>query len=446
MSKGREKNLMKVADRLKNRQFLYFVLMTIPFIAYQLFIIANIIYHCFILKEHFFLDFWLRWQETAYMLIGSNPMDVDKGLLPIDPRIGNFPFFPGNCPWGYTMGIFWVLGFLPLPVAKILSLIMYIAILVVTAFLAYRYFKNKGEQNRFILLSAALIIFVETNWAVAIRWGNLGAFCACFLIIAVLLLDKHPVVSGVLFGLAMYKPQVAALFFISLLLQRRFKAFFTACSLICITWAASAVFTGVSPIDLLLQANANGTGISNGTFGIFDLFSETNILTIPQSIYASAIFGIVFTTVISIWLSKKPHLKDGNLLYYSIPAVASTLWFYKQPHDFIIIAILALATLEILSKKDISFKKFIILMLLMLTLYCFNVQIASVAASATVRVFGFIFNNPDIRAYHFNVLYLYRYAAWIVWFLIIFDVSANKKFYNFLKIKSSRLIRVKTKS
>ena len=365
-------------------------------------------------------DLYYRWQECAYTLRGINPIDVLKGLKPVITEIGPLkPAFAGTAPWAYLLGNVFNFGFLPYGAAKVIGAAMFPAVLIITSVFVFRYV-DKKSTNKMLAVLGVLVLSGNSHWYSSCFWGNGGAICACLIVLMIILIDTKPYMAGVLLALATVKPQLAVVFYLSLLLQRRWKVFLTASLIVALSWLSAAAMTGTSALKMLSQTAAQGIdGYASGGYGFFKVFINHGI-TRQQSLVLSAALGAIIIAALSLLLLKDPKTKNNNFLYYSVPAVVSVFWFYKQPHEFLIIAVLALAL--ILSLSEFKFKAIIKISALALPfLYYFDSAALTLAIAAI---------NRHRRALVLMIT-AYEYAAYLAWLLLIlliYALYADNKF------------------
>jgi len=362
------------------------------------------VFRCIQVSGGDFRDFRWRWQECAYTLRGINPMDVVKGVVPVNDAIGALPPNAGTVPWGYALGNVLTFGFLPYSYAKIIGMLTFPLLCLIAGFYTFKYV-SRSTGNRLFGVLAALLIPCVPTWVGSFGLGNGGATLSCLLLLMVLFVDQKPYLAGVLLGVATIKPQLAGIFYLSLLMQKRVKTLITASSLVAVSWLVAALLTDSSPLAMLLETNAQGMNpetYRNTNFGIVGLFmgyiGKAGCLPRHYALALSALFGVAFVITLSVLALKNPALRNNTLFFYAIPAVASTFWFYKQPHDFCIIFILAIAFLQTVA-----------------TLKCTRFSIVLFAA-----FFGLYARQATYHRY-----FLLTYFFWMAWLLLLYSLYAQ---------------------
>lgn len=286
----------------------------------------------------FFADFSMRWKECGYVLHGINPFDNMDGLVSL-PQYGTISDLGGMVPWEYILGNVFNPGFISFPAAKACFLFLTFVIISYAGFCGYRILRKNGVDAKWAAL-AFPIVLLPNYWINSMRWGNQGALLACLAFIFVCIVDEHPYIAGILLSFMMMKPQIGALFFIVLLLTKKFKTIFTAGGILCAAWGTSAILTQTSPIKMVTQMLDRGLDLNDVVvYGLFDF--TRYIFSVPTTVALalSMLTGITFTVIFTLKLLKKENLSKNSLFLYTPAAIASTFWFYKQPHDLVILII-----------------------------------------------------------------------------------------------------------
>lgn len=291
------------------------------------------------LKLPFFGDFSMRWKECAYFLKGINPFDALAQNMVI-PSIGGLSSASGTVPWAYVLGNVFNPGFLPYNVALVYGMALYFILPVVAAFFLYGFLKkNYLWQNTKYLFYTTLLVFLPAQWANAIRFGNQAGPVCCILLIVMCIVDEHPITSGVLFGLAMVKPQVAAPFFLVFLLQKKHLTAVVSVLVVVFAWVVSFLVTSTPPFQMVVQMLHQGTSYV-GTYTYYGLFDFLDVFAIaPTFILLLDIIAAGIFLLVCYLLLRRFQLQNNTLIAYSCAAVASTFWFYKQVYDLLVLCI-----------------------------------------------------------------------------------------------------------
>jgi arabinofuranan 3-O-arabinosyltransferase len=165
-----------------------------------------------------------------------------------------------------------VLPVLTAPLA-VLGYVPALAVWLVAGWLAFYFALSAARPDRGCLLLALATPAVFIN-AVG---GQNGTWTAALLGGGLSLLDRRPIVAGVLFGLLIYKPQIGLLLPFALLAGRYFSAFFAAAITAVVLVLASVLFFGpdvwaayfhnLSVLrEVILE---NGTGVWHRMLSVF---------------------------------------------------------------------------------------------------------------------------------------------------------------------------------
>ena len=243
-------------------------------------------------------------------------------------------------PWGCLLGNIFYGGFLPFDYAAIYFLTLSGIILLSTSYILYVKAREILPELKFFVLAGAL----TSNSFLGIALGNAGGMICGFIIIAWVLCDEHPIISGIFIAFAMVKPQTAVPFCIFLLFTKRFLPLLTGALIDLFAWAAVSFMTNTG-IFTLLQ-NFLFLKASWGWGGIF-----TPILNnFMAAMSASMIFGIIFIYAIC-------RLLPDNVpeFFKAYPAfMAPIFWCYDTGNEFyalIIPALICIWLMMILSGK-----------------------------------------------------------------------------------------------
>lgn len=288
--------------------------------------------------ECLFVDFRARWQESAYLFHGINPFEALQGKAFIE-EIGVIDPDMVTVPWAWILGNIISPGFLPYEAAKIWGMTMFFVIAGLTSIVAYQYveknfFFQSREKKKWALL-AVFIVLSQYCWVWSFMCGNHGAIACCFIVLAVCLYKEHPVLAGVCMAFAMIKPQVAALFFITFLILKQFKVIISAAA--CGLSAMLLIYgiTGVGIFELLQQTTNVGTNLEGVFYGLFNMLKYQGIS--PNTIL---IMDIIAGMVYLVYVTSRDRKNEQNELEVFMGAsIASTFWFYKQSHDYVILII-----------------------------------------------------------------------------------------------------------
>lgn len=288
-------------------------------------------------------DARLRWQECAYVLHGLDPFDVMQSRVPPIEEIGWVDAsLGGTVPWAYVLGNLINPGFLPCRVACVYLLVLdFLAPLVTAFFLARFLLRSHCVQDRYTAVLAALLVFAPSMWANAVLFGNQSGIVCCCVMLSMCLLDQNEIVAGLLLAVGMCKPQIAFPFLFPLLCRRRWKVIGVTSGTVLGAWLLASILTEKGPIALAAEMLRQGLSYSSSYYGLFNWmlsFGASTKLVLVLDMAA----GLAVLIVAAWWIFRN-HLEQDWLTWYAVTAVVSVFWFYKQGHDYIILALPAIA-------------------------------------------------------------------------------------------------------
>lgn len=294
--------------------------------------------HIFVLiKERglSFVDFYARWQENAYLLHGINPFEA-RGINILD-NIGSIGENMITVPWAWIIGIFINPGFMPYKYAKIWGLFVLISILITCMIVVYQYAGEKLSLDKVGRWTFVMLIGSSLHWWFSIYCGNNGMVAALLLIIAIFIYDSHPIIAGGVLTLAMVKPQLTAVFYVVLLIKRKFVPIAVSAVLGGVSMVIVSMLTGVSPL-ILIKQTTDASGVLSDTYiGFFDMLRYYG-LPLDLTLYLDILLGVCFLCACTYIMFMQKV--EEPLICFTVPAVMQSFWFYKQSHDNIIICVL----------------------------------------------------------------------------------------------------------
>jgi hypothetical protein len=269
-------------------------------------------------------DVLRRWAEEHYLLHDL----VDPRLAAIFARHG--VVYP---PWSYFSGLF--LLWPPWPQVRAWYALINLACLSWIIGFAAGYARGQSKLDRFLLvLSVTAIAAVCTNLGV----GNYGVIVLALLVGAYQADDAdRPVLSGLLMGVAMLKPQLAAPFLLVALVRGRFRALATAGLYLVVATAAIGMISDIDPVRMLLQSAQFAGAYAHTTDGLLTVVLD---VAVPYRLAAplTAIGCLAIFTPL-LWTNRERE----PMLLFAIAAVLSRLWTYNLNTSNLILVFLLLA-------------------------------------------------------------------------------------------------------
>ena len=288
-------------------------------------------------------DARLRWQECAYVLHGLNPFDVMHSRVPSIESIGWVDAsLGGTVPWAYVLGNVINPGFLPYSAMCVYILALdFIAPLVTVLCMGRFLLRHRYVQDKYMAGLASLLVFAPSMWANAVLFGNQSGIVCCCVILSMCVLEDSETLAGLLLAVAMCKPQVAFVFLFPLLCKKHWKAITVTSGTVLGSWLLAAILTESSPISMLTDIMNQGLSYNTSYYGLFNFLLGFGISTKVVLLLDVAAGGVILLAA-AAWMFRK-KLDNDWLLWYAVTAVVSVMWFYKQSHDYIILALPAIA-------------------------------------------------------------------------------------------------------
>lgn len=299
-----------------------------------------------------FQDFHARWQECAYFIRRINPFTAMNGVNVI-ASIGEIDSDMVTVPWAWIWSLPINPGFVSFAAARVYGIVLYIVIPCVTAYEVYTYTLHTIGLNKIWSVLSAITIFVQYSLVWSFLCGNHGALACYMIIIAIMIYKKHPYIAAIVLTVAMIKPQVTALFVFCFLLLREYKIVITIVASELVSVIIIYLMLGENIFTLLSSAAGVGTNLNGVYFGIFNLLKYIGI---PSTfiLLMDMLVGILFTFISSLVINKANSQNNSyaEMDLFFVASVASTFWFYKQSHDFVILALPCIILLWKVAKDE----------------------------------------------------------------------------------------------
>jgi len=307
-------------------------------------------------------DLHMRWQEQRYVYNRQNPYDVVQLVraqqyhlpLPecsrdnrVDPKIGK----PYQRAGGYPPWTFLTVTPIVLPTPWNFTATYFAALnvlaLVITFVWAYQIGRPHSQAGGVFLGAAALAAFGHYR---LLQVGQYGILVNAMLIgVYWLARQRRAAASGTLFGLATLKPQISALFALSYLVRRQWRALAAATAYVVFASFFTWFMTRTNPIEMLGQMYAlaqswvdhpNPSIHEQIPMGCNSLASILLNLDLDRKIATplAAMTGAVLAGVL-MWLWRN----GSTLTLFAIAATTGRLWAYHRPYDDVMLIFLLVA-------------------------------------------------------------------------------------------------------
>lgn len=411
-------------DLLKNKFFIFFSVGFIILFFIDLYLDVKGLIDFFSVKTIHFTDFTGQWKICALALRGVDPYLEINVADPAIPEIGSVPEGWGTSPWGILLGNFIYPGFLSESAAAKWFIAVFIIVLTaagVTVFL-----KLKKRALSFAIIAIPVLLLPD-NIIRSFISGNAGFILCAFTIMAIMLCDDFPIVSGVLIGLAMIKPQVAALACLVLLFMKKFKVLITGAIVDVAAALAVCVMVKKTPWALVSEFLGANIGGNNSPYrGYMNFLNIKFGMDENLTMALSMALGIVFTAAAFFFLRNKTSRESKELPFYIffIPCLITTMWSYSWLNDYYIVVPAALVFLHELSYAEKAKTKILSGFLLLLSSFSYVIIILIskllVVLIKLTPVFAFL-NPSNVFSSRFY------YESILLVFLIIYIFSKARE-------------------
>lgn len=320
--------------------------------------VANCIIHLY-KYGMLFGDYRWIWIECLYTIKRIDIVEAIRDGIVIK-EMGDLSLPPNSAtlPWSRILGIVIHPGFLPKEWAFVYGTILYAALAVVTIYcVARKMCQYNVMDSRTTIIMTITIMLMSFYWTDAVLIMNNACVVVLLLILVAIECDRNEYVSGILMAFAMIKPQIALLFYITLLFKRKYKTIITSALIVCGAWIFYLFWVGGNPVTQIMDV----IGLSQGErpadhiwYGLMDILVRRGYSG-TVSMICSMLLGIVLTIVLTIVVLNSRYAENPFVLY-SIPAFFSTVWCYKSETDLLILSFVSLLVFFILELKGFNFR------------------------------------------------------------------------------------------
>ena len=326
---------MKLKKSVSKRERILFIIsILLIFISFIYFALG---FYDLLITENRAFDLFSRWQEQQYIYQGIYPYDAMKGSPNIIPEIGVIDS-GGYPPWAFFTGFIF---FPPISwqLTRFYHLLLNIISVVILAIFAYQIGLPYGRSKALFTMIACLAVSSHKS---TLEMGQYGTILNALLIITFWLIQKYQNIwAGLVFGIAMVKPNISAPYFLILMIHKRFKAILAFFIYIIFGSINIWIITKVTPIYMLNKifkqskyfADKGYSGIHAFTGLGFDPKQATLLL---------AIIGLLIITIV-IYLCRNYSL----LNLFAICSVIGRVCIYHRIYDNLMLMFLLLALIKI---------------------------------------------------------------------------------------------------
>jgi hypothetical protein len=265
--------------------------------------------------------------------------------------VGEIPAGFSTVPWACVFGSVFYGGFLPFSVARVYTLALHFVSLIATCVVLYKTFSNAvPEKGKWCLV---LLPCVHFSFMYSVHYGNAGGIICCLLVIAFCISDRWPILSGVLLGLSMMKPQVAAIICLAFLIRKQWKALCVAAAIVITGWAVSAWMTATEPSTLLRQTLEYGTAAPTQYLGLLNNLKYIGVDS-TLILLLNMVLGCTYTLWLMAYLKKKNHYAANSVFAFVPACLASVFWIYKNGTDYLIVTYAAVFFVLLLTRREMK--------------------------------------------------------------------------------------------
>jgi hypothetical protein len=194
------------------------------------------------------------------------------------------------------------------------------------------------DQSKLDRLLVVLSVTAIAAFCTTIGVGNYGVIVVALLVGAYQAEDAgRPVLSGLLMGLALLKPQLAGPFLLVALVRGRVRTLAAATIYMIVASAAIWATSPTDPVRMLFQAARRAGGFANTTAGPLTVVLDLGVPYQQAAPLTAIVCLAIFTPL--LWYYRKRSL----MLLFAIAAVTSRLWTYNLNYSNMIFVFLLLA-------------------------------------------------------------------------------------------------------
>ena len=298
------------------------------------------------------VDLFARWQEQQYIYRGIYPYDVRVGSPYVDPEIGAIQS-GGYPPWAFFTGFI----FLP-PISWQLTRLYHAFLnffsLIVLAIFSYQIGIPYGREKALFSMTANLAI---SSHATTLGTGQYGIIINALLIGMFLLLKRsQDIWAGLLFGMAMVKPNISALYLFVLIIRKRNKAIFAFSLYILLACIQIWNITKLDPIYMLNRIIEQSKYFADQGYSGINIFTNLGFDPKITTVLLAFVGTVAITIIFYLW-------RNYSLLnLFATASVIGRIWTYHRTYDNVMLIFLLLAMIKM------TFKSYHKLSILMLTL------------------------------------------------------------------------------
>ncbi|NJM19915.1 MAG: DUF2029 domain-containing protein [Richelia sp. RM2_1_2] len=290
-----------------------------------------------LITENRAFDLFSRWQEQQYIYRGIYPYDAMKGSPNIIPEIGVIDS-GGYPPWAFFTGFFL---FPPISweLTRLYHVLLNLLSILILGVFAYQIGLPYGRHQALFSLTASLAISSHKS---TLEMGNYAIIINALLIIMFWLIERNKNIwAGLIFGIAMVKPNISALYFLILIIQKRLQAILAFFLYIILGSINIWIITKLTPIYMLDKIFGQSKYFADKGYSGIHLFTALGFDPKQATLFLG-IIGILIITIV-IYLCRNYSL----LNLFAICCVIGRVFTYHRIYDNPMLIFLLLAMIKI---------------------------------------------------------------------------------------------------
>ena len=318
---------------LKRNKILFLISIILIFITLTYFFTG---FYDLTINQNTAIDLFSRWQEQQYIYRGIYPYDVTKDSPNMIPEIGaiNSGGYP---PWAFFTGFI----FLPpisWPLTRFYHLLLNILSILVLAVFAYQIGLPYGKSKVLFTLIACLAISSHKS---TLSMGQYGIIINALLITMFWLIQRNKNIwAGLIFAIAMVKPNISAPYFLILAIHKRIQAIIAFSLYITIGSINIWIITKLTPIYMLNKILGQSKDFADKGYSAIHAFTALGFDPRQATVFLG-IIGILAITII-IYLCRNYSL----LNLFAICSVIGRICVYHRHYDNLMLVFLLLAIIK----------------------------------------------------------------------------------------------------
>lgn len=331
-------NLIGINHQKKINHYLILILTIVLLLLASIYLIKGFYTLTLVdLKQDGAKDLFSRWQEQQYIYQGLYPYDINKDSPNLDPNIG--PITSGGyLPWSFFTGFF-LIPKISWPAIRIYHAFLNFIALGVISLFAYKIGLNYGRLRAGLFVASVLAI---SSNCTTLNLGQYGLIINALLCGVFWGLEANKkTATGILFGLAMVKPNISAMYFFILVFKKKFQSLivfflYMLVANLVISWQLQR-----NPISLVNRILQQSKYFSDKGTSAIDLGVNLGLETQLTVLVMIVISGILVSGIFYL-------LRNYSLLtFFAIACVTGRVFTYHLYYDNVMLVFLLIALLNL---------------------------------------------------------------------------------------------------